>query len=208
MEPFSATGMIRWGWETFGKRPLVFVGFALVLGVVSWLIGADAHPGDPLPVLTAVAGLIVAIFLDMGATAFMLKAHDALDTVTLADLWHPDDFWNYLLASALSGIAIIVGLVLLIVPGIIAAIAFLFVKFLVIDRHLEPIAAMKESARMTKGHRFELFVLVLLLVGLNILGMLLAGIGMLVTIPLSALALVRAYRLLATPTALPVAAPL
>ncbi len=196
MNDFSATAALAWGWQTFWKRPLLFIGFALVLGLVSWLVGGDAHPGDPLPIVTALAGIIVAIFLDMGATAFSLKAHDDLDAASLSDLWHPDDFWHYLLASLLTGVVIVFGIILLIVPGIIAAIMLLFAKFLVIDRHRRPIEALKESARITKGKRFELFVLVLLIIAINLIGAMLLGVGLLVSVPVSMLAMAYAYRTL------------
>ncbi|MCB6575032.1 hypothetical protein LI165_13470, partial [Phascolarctobacterium faecium] len=76
-------------------------------------------------------------------------------------------------------------LVLVIVPGIIAATMLLFVKFVVVDRKMSPIDAMKESARITKGHRVTLFLFVLAIAVINIIGAILLVVPLLVTIPVS-----------------------
>jgi len=80
------------------------------------------------------------------------------------------------------------------VPGIILALAFIFSSYLIVDKGKGPIEAMKESWRITKGHWWKLFLLVLAIIGLNILGFILLLVGLLVTIPVSMIALSHAYR--------------
>lgn len=199
MEHYSATAAIGWAWQRFRERPFIFLGFSLILFIVSSLLSTDTSPRDAYSALVLLASIIVGVFLDMGATAFMLKAHDSIADVSLWNLWHPDDFANYLLAALLTGLVIGVGLFLLVIPGIVAAIALLFVKLLVIDKHMGPIEAFKESMRITKGHRFELFVLVLLIALIDLAGVLLLGIGLLVAIPVTTLAVTHSYRMLLNP---------
>lgn len=199
MEHYSATAALRWGWQRFMERPIVFFGFTVILFLVSSLISSDTSPKDAYAAVTLIASVVVGVFLDMGATAFMLKAHDSIADVSLWDLWHPEDFLNYLLAALLTGLVVGVGLFLLVIPGIVAAIALLFVKLLVIDRHLGPVEAFKESVRITKGHRLELFVLILLVALIDLAGVLLLGIGLLVAIPVTTLAVTRSYRVLMNP---------
>ena len=91
----------------------------------------------------------------MGATAFYLAAHDNPDTVDLSLLWHPRRFWKYLGASILLALAVAIGFVLLIVPGIIFGLMFMFTTFVVIERELGPIDAMNESHRLTRGHKWR-----------------------------------------------------
>ena len=55
-------------------------------------------------------------------------------------------------------------------PGIIFALMFMFSTFIVIDRELGPIEAMKESHRITHGHKWKLLGFSLLLVLINLLG--------------------------------------
>lgn len=90
--------------------------------------------------------------------------------------------------------AVAVGFVLLIVPGVVVALTFMFTTFIVIDRALGPIEAMKESRRITHGHKWTLLGFSLMLVLINLLGILALVVGLLVTIPVSSLALVYAYR--------------
>lgn len=138
----------------------------------------------------------------MGVTAFYLKAHDDPDAVSLSALWHPQPFWTYLGASILLGLAIAVGFLLLIVPGIIFTLMFMFTTFIVIDRELGPVEAMKESRRITHGYKWRLLGFGLVLALVNLLGILALVIGLLVSIPVSSLAFAHAYRTLG-PRAVP-----
>ena len=133
----------------------------------------------------------------MGAVAFYLSAHDNSDTVELSALWHPHPFWKYLGASILAWLAFALGLLLLIVPGIIFGLMFMFATILVIDRELGPIEAMKESNRVTRGYKWNLLGLVLVLALVNLLGALALFVGLLVSVPVTLLALMHVYRVLA-----------
>jgi len=84
---------------------------------------------------------------------------------------------------------------LLIVPGILFALMFMFTTFIVIDREFGPIDSMKESRRLTYGHKWKLLGLSLLLVLINLLGWAALFVGF-VTVPISSLALIHAYRVL------------
>jgi len=73
-----------------------------------------------------------------------------------------------------------------------------FVPYLVVERGLGPVDAMKESWRVTKGHKGQVGLLILALVGIVILGLLALGIGVFVAAPIAMLAMTHAYRMLAT----------
>ena len=198
MNDFSATDVVRDAWATFKERSGFLMFTTLVIMVLGGILGTVnselARSGAPL--LGFIFSLFSGTLLSMGITAFFLQAHDAIRSVHLGELWHPRPFFFYLGVRILTGIAIVLGLLLLIVPGIVLALMFLFSSFMVIDRELDPIEAMKESARITYGYRFELLFLLLILLALNVLGVLALGVGLLVSIPVSTLALVHAYRAL------------
>jgi uncharacterized membrane protein len=96
----------------------------------------------------------------------------------------------------LLGLAVGIGLVLLIVPGVIFGLMFMFSTFLVIDRELAPIEALKESNRITYGHKWRLLGFTLVLLLINVLGALALLVGLLVTVPVSSLTFTHAYRVL------------
>ena len=103
-------------------------------------------------------------------------------------------FWRFLGAHILTVIAVVLGFLVLVVPGIILAIGLSFVPYLVVDRGLGPIEALKESWRITKGHKWQLLLLFLALVGINLLGVLALIVGIFVTVPITMLAFAHAYR--------------
>ena len=201
---FSTGSALRFGWETFKKRPWFFVGSTVVILLASGLIDAfssalDAAVGGSAEQPSLIGTLVnlgLGTLLGMGATAFYLAAHDNPDTVDLSALWHPQPFWKYLGASILYALALVVGLILLVVPGIIFALMFMFTTFIVIDRELGPVEAMKESNRITHGHKWSLLGFTLVLVLINLLGVIALVIGLLVSIPVSSLAVTHAYRVL------------
>ncbi|MGZ8415599.1 MAG: hypothetical protein ACXWVQ_01240 [Methyloceanibacter sp.] len=195
---------MRFGWETFKRRPWVFVGstFLILLasalcdgftsGIDAALTGSAENPS----IIGTVINLALGTLISMGATAFYLAAHDNPDTADLSLLWHPRPFWKYLGASLLLSLAVAIGLVLLIVPGVIFGLMFMFTTFIVIERELGPIDAMNASNQLTRGHKWQLLGLVLLLVLINLLGLMALVVGLLVSIPVSTLAFVHAYRVL------------
>ncbi|MEY4746975.1 MAG: hypothetical protein RLZZ416_24 [Candidatus Parcubacteria bacterium] len=202
---FSASGSIKAGWRIFKERPWFLVGVMLLsalagfgIGEISSLFGTSGILG----VLGALVNFLLNTLLGLCITAFMLKAHDSIRDAAIVDLWHPRPFFSYLGATVLNGIIVVVGLIVLVIPGIIFGIMLLFTPYLVVDRDLTPIKALKESARITKGNRWQLFMLLILMLLINILGIIALLVGLLVTIPVTSLAIVHAYRALSKNAAL------
>ncbi len=200
----STRSAVKFGWETFKRRPWFFVGSTLVIGmayaVVESITGAiDAGitgSSDAPSVVGTVLNFVLGTFISMGVTAFYLAAHDNPDTVDLTALWHPQPFWKYFGAYLLVGLAVGIGIILLIVPGIIFALMFMFATFIVIDRGLGPIDALNESSRIGKGYKWQLFGFTLVLVLINLLGLLALVVGLLVSVPVTSLAFTHVYRVL------------
>ena len=201
MNTFSGSEAVRFGWETFKKRSWFFIGVTLLVavasGVTSGIVSSFGHDGVP-QMIGSLINLVISTLIGMGVTAFFLKAHDSLDAVQSADLWHPKPFWSYLATRLLLGVVVVIGLILLIVPGFILGLMFMFSAYIVIDKGLGPIEAMKESKRITDGHKWNLLGFGLLLILLNILGAICLLVGLLVSVPVTSLALVHAYRTLSS----------
>lgn len=201
---FSIGSAVRFGWETFKTRPWFFVGATFVIAIVYIIVGSITSAIDYTlkgsAEETSLAGSslnwILGTLISMGVTAFYLRAHDSPNTVELSSLWHPRPFLNYLAGTIVVGLAVLAGLILLIVPGIIFALMFMFTTFIIIDRELGPIEAMKESARITRGHKWTLLGFALVLLLINLAGILALVVGLLVSIPVSSLAFTHAYRVL------------
>ncbi|MGE5540822.1 MAG: DUF975 family protein [Bacillota bacterium] len=202
----SPKEILSFAWRTFKARPWFFVEVSLLVVAIS-LLSSFAQGlltktfGDVAgSALSTLLSVTMDIFVGMGVVSVYLKAHDAVMSPTLRDLWNPRPFWKYLATDALRTILVFVGYVLLIVPGVIVSLMLTFTSQLVIDRGLGPIEALKESAAMTRGNRWRLFLLVLALLGLNLLGALALLLGLFVTVPMSLLAFTHAYRTLSAQT--------
>jgi uncharacterized membrane protein len=202
MHTFEVFPTIEAAWKMFTKRAWYYIGITLLVFFLGWLIGFvsgfyNALLGQDLigNAIGFALSFLGQTLLGMGTVAFFLRAHDTADA-EVWDLWHPQPLWNYIGAVVVNGIATIVGLILLIVPGVVVALMFFFAQYLVIDRSLTPIVALQESMRITNGHKWKLLGLVGVLTLINIFGALLLLIGLLVTIPLTSLAIVHAYRIL------------
>lgn len=204
----SVKECLTFGWQTFKSRPWIFVGAFLIVAVANGIVNvvaggiegtADVIGGMGLVLLyivSIVGSTILTTYIGMGTTNFILRAHDETTSVRTNDLIRVHPFITYLAAELLTGIAVLIGLILLIVPGIILAIALSFAPYLVIDKRLGAIAALKESIRLTRGNRWKLFLLMLAICGLNIVGALALLVGLFVSVPVSMLAIAHAYRTL------------
>jgi uncharacterized membrane protein len=105
-------------------------------------------------------------------------------------------FLPYLILSILTSIAVGVGMVLLIVPGIYLALAFAVAPYALVDKNLKCVPALKASMELTTGHKWHLLGFIIVLIAINIVGAILLLIGLLVTIPISVLATSHLYLIL------------
>jgi len=198
MNNFSAGSCIRFGWETFKKRPWFFIGayllFIIVVGIVLGALNQLNNSGTAIAFVAGVARFAVEILSGMGSIAFALKAHDDVEHVSVMDFWHPFPFWKYAGTTILFGLICAVGLILVIIPGIIWGIMFGFAGYFVVDKKMWPIEALKESKRITYGYKLELFWLSILSILIALLGVVCLLVGLLIAYPVVILASAHAFR--------------
>ena len=103
-------------------------------------------------------------------------------------------FFSWLIAGLLFGLMFVLGLILFILPaGYILGKYGLF-PFAILDKKLGPIEALKEAGEISQGKVWPLFLLFMTTILVNILGAICFGIGLLVTVPLTIIAVAIAYR--------------
>lgn len=91
--------------------------------------------------------------------------------------------------SLLSQVLVTLGLFALVIPGIYLAVGYLFAMLMGIFGGLDPWSAMEWSRKLITRNWWRFFGLMLVLVAINMLGILLLGLGLLVTFPLTFLVL-------------------
>jgi uncharacterized membrane protein len=178
---------IKQGWEMFKEHIGEFVGFTLLIFAVSAVSSKFAFFGSFI--FSAVAAPLYAGF---GIVAFKLISGKPFQ---FADFFNG---FNYLLPLFLAGLAggllVGFGMVLLLIPGIYLAIGYMFSTFLIIDYRMEFWQAMETSRQIITKNWFAFFGLGFALFALNFLGALAFGVGLLVSIPVSACAVAIAYK--------------
>ena len=92
------------------------------------------------------------------------------------------NYMNIILANLLTFAIIGIGIVFLIIPGIIIACRLAFVPYLVMDKNLDPVAAVEKSWEMTKGHGWKIFGMGLLAIPVFIIGLVCFIVGAVVSV--------------------------
>ena len=92
------------------------------------------------------------------------------------------NYWNAVLASIVVVVIVIIGLIMLIFPGIIFAVRLAFVQYLIIDRKMEALEAIKKSWEMTSGHGWHIFWMALLAIPIFIAGLILLFFGVFISV--------------------------
>jgi hypothetical protein len=194
--PISIERALRSGWETARTNLRPLVGLAAVGGVLGLLQNALSAPTGRAGFLRGLLSLGISV-LQVMLSMVWIRTALRLRSGHTPDLTHWNEvlprFWSYFLTTMLLGLIVGVGLLFLIVPGVIIGLMFAFAGFAVVDRDLDPMDAFRESQRLTEGVKGQLLVFVLALMGINLLGALALGIGLLITVPVSVLAATEVY---------------
>ncbi len=88
---------------------------------------------------------------------------------------------NYLVLGVLLILIFLGGFILLIIPAIIFMLMYSLSQMYVIDQKMGPISALKKSAQVTKGHKFEIFLICLLMIGMSLLVGLVGTVGVIMS---------------------------
>lgn len=200
METFSIKSAISHGWQKTKEK----IWFILGVMVVYFLFNYHSnfgkkyseHQGSefwfPLA-LFSIFVWIIGVIISIGVFKIFLKL-ERNESANFSDLiQHYKLFLKYVLSHIVTVLVIIVGFILLIFPGIIFALRYSMVPWLVVDKELWPFPALKESSKMTYGHKWQLLKFYVVLLGVNILGLLALGVGLLVSVPVSMFAMVHVY---------------
>ncbi|MFV0340987.1 MAG: hypothetical protein ACK5MA_10265 [Parachlamydiaceae bacterium] len=138
-------------------------------------------------ILLLIWGLLI-ILAEMGFTTILLKAVKG-EPYVFSDFFSRFDlFPSYFCAYVLNALAVVLGFIFVIIPGIIFALKFSMYRFFVLEDSLEGVEALRKSNQVTYGHKWHLLGFFIVACLINFAGTLLLGIGWLFTAPVTALA--------------------
>jgi hypothetical protein len=203
---FNVGNAISYGWNAYWKNVGPMVVMVLVIAAANIVIGLLGSGVNGLAgrVVLQLISFVVGVVLAMGLIRAALAVVEGR-TPEVNMLFQTDGFAPYLLASIVFGLAVFFGLILLIIPGIILAIMWHFFGYVIVE-HPETgvLESLNRSAEITRGYRWQLLGLGLLLILINFVGLLACGVGLLFTYGITAVTVAYTYKTLSGQAVAPV----
>jgi uncharacterized membrane protein len=170
------------GWRQLWKYFLELFLILIIVLVISGVGGSMGRVGPFVAFISAVYGLLITNPVSYGANFACLKAARG-DKLEIKDMFAAfQNYWNAVLASLLVSVIVVIGLILIVVPGIIFACKLAFTPYLVVDKKMGVIEAVKESWHMTSGGRsWKVFLIGLLGIPIVIAGLICLGVGVIIS---------------------------
>ena len=196
--PFAES--VKFAWQKTKENFWNLIAVTVIVMVVNGVFNSlEKHTAGVLPLVSMIIWIcswLVSLLMALGVIKIALKVY-AGERFEISDIFtNTKKFLDYLLASILYFVAVVFGLVLLIVPGIIIAIRMGFYSYLIVDKEMGPVDALKESMNLTKGSSWNIFFFWFLLLGIVLLGFLALIVGIVVAIPVTWIAYVFVYKFL------------
>lgn len=183
----SVGGVFNQAFATLKAKPLFFVFTGLMLGIAHLALSRSGVNGpDPSDVSPGLALVGVLLLVVLGAISQVLAArategplgtNASLDFAPAVQAALPR-LPNVILTTLAIALLFGLGLIALILPGIFILLMLCVAVPACILEDLSPIAALKRSRDLTRGNRWRLLGLVLLI------GLMLIGVAVVVSLPL------------------------
>ncbi|MBP6874451.1 MAG: DUF975 family protein [Candidatus Eisenbacteria bacterium] len=186
------------GWEALKREPLILIGFHLLkiplIGMVALMLGGSFALGKAItphflhPLQRLILGSIFVLLDGIFSIGILYAALRILrrQPVPFSTFFAPfQRFVPIVIGLVLMQAIVACGIFVLIVPGIVFALALSQWALLVMDRNLDAVEALRVSWRMMRGFKADYFLLWLVLITINLLGAIPLGLGLFVTVPLT-----------------------
>lgn len=167
-EPFDP---ILFGWNTL-KGNLQFFAILMIIvsalyyipGIIQMMLFTESVSA-PEAAYLGMIGILLAIFylviyqlVELGLVGISLEFRDGKPH-EIEDLFKNYRlFPNFLAATIIYGFMVAIGFIFFIIPGIYLALKYMFYGYLIVDKGLGPIEALRESGRMTDGAKKNIIV--------------------------------------------------
>jgi uncharacterized membrane protein len=189
---FSIKDVLSEGWKLTKENLGFLLSYQIILYLLVFLF-AGANGGWKW-VPWHILGWIIVVLAKMGLYRSTLMIADGQKPGfdQLYQNWRL--FLSWIVSNFLFGILFFLGLLLILIPGFYVWAKYGLFPFTILDKDVGPMQALKETGKISEGNLWPIFLLFLACTGLNIIGLLLFGIGLLLTIPVTLIALAAAYR--------------
>ena len=145
---------------------------------IAFIVGAGIF-------LIVLLRILIGYVLEVGGRKYFIKLSEGESNISyLSYVFSKNNYFNVFITMILRSIYLILWTLLLIIPGIIKFYAYRMVPYILADNpEIGHSRAIKLSNEMTRGEKWDIFVLDLSFLGWFILGSLAFGIGILFVQP-------------------------
>jgi len=175
----TAFGSFGYGWQQLWKYFLHLFLISIVVSVagspMSSIVAPEGDAGFTVLFLLATGySLLVFPIVKWGGDWMYLRfMRDERPNVGDIFQGFKTNYLNIVLANLLLVAIVGIGFVLFLIPGIIFACRLAFVPYLVMDKGLDPVAAIEKSWNMTRSHGWRIFAMYLVAILLFCVGLVL-----------------------------------
>lgn len=161
----------------------LFIGFS-ILSMIVTLFGMPAQGSIVGRVIVQIVSLLISCIFMLGYVKNIFQALDGEEPQFSAYGQQSRKIITYLIANILFSIAVCIGMVLLIIPGIYLYLRLQFFTAFIVEEDCGIIESLQKSWNMTQGQTLPLFLLLLTMIGTAIVGCILFFVGFFVAVPL------------------------
>ncbi len=179
---------IEFGWNSVKSHLWFFVGIFLFFAVLSFMTAGASSIVTRIVISLFVSGLSLG-WIKISVELVNGKAPEFKELFSCFPL-----LLKYIIAAIVYVCVVAFGLVLFIIPGIIWAVQFGFYPYAIVKDRSGPFTALRRSSHLTAGVKGRLIWFGLVLIGVNLLGLIALGIGLIVTVPLSMIAAAHVFK--------------
>ena len=178
------------GWRVMGTyfMELLVIGIVYAIlstpmGVLKWQESHFEWYMIPLFLFGMLYGLFVAGPIGYGTSWVFLKSVRG-ERVEIRDMFSvfQKNYWNVVITNIVVWVIVGLGMAMLIVPGIIFACRLAFVPYLVVDKEMDVMEALRVSWNMTRGYGGHIFLMGLMAFFIAIGGLILFFVGIFISI--------------------------
>jgi len=191
-------------WKGFKSQCWILMGLVIGFTIIYSLLSLFTIP--PKGVMVSISGMVVSVIcvlllclFNMGYLKNCLQTLDEEEPQFSAYGQVSGKLLPFIAASFLYNLICIVGMALLLFPGIYLSLRLQYYYALMVEENCGVIESFKRSWNITRGQVTRLFVLSLIYLLISLAGIIAFGIGIFVAVPLIALMYGYSYRKLTSP---------
>ena len=196
---FRLGDALSYGWNSYWKNVGPMILIAVVVFAIQFAFSAASNALDSTvaQLLIQLAGFLVSMLITLGWMRVALELTSGVKP-ELGDVFKAVGYGPYIGATILFYLGTVIGFILLVVPGIIFVTTFGFYGFVIAQRGdgVGVTESLRQSLELTRGHRWTLFGMGIVLLLVNLLGLLACIVGVIFTSGITLVAWAYLYRAL------------